>query len=140
MMVLDTSVWVAALLSRHPRHQVAVDCLAGVSEPAVAGHLLAELFAVLTRIPTKPRIVPSMARRLIAENVTARCHVVDLGQRDYEEVLARLVDWDVSGGAIYDALHVQAALKVKATQLHTFNGADFRRVWPDAGDRLVVLA
>ena len=70
--LFDTSSLVAALVAAHPAHARAVRCferaLAGSDEPLVSTHSLAELFAVLTRMPTSPRIGPDLARRLIRDN------------------------------------------------------------------------
>jgi hypothetical protein len=40
---------------------------------------------------------------------------------------------------IYDALAIQAAIKAKADPLITLNGADFRRAWPEAGERILAF-
>ena len=45
----------------------------------------------------------------------------------------------LSGGAIYDALHVRAAEKAHVKKLYTFNGRDFRRMPPSPPTELVVL-
>ncbi|MBS0261361.1 MAG: PIN domain-containing protein [Planctomycetes bacterium] len=63
-MLLDTSVLVAGMLSDHAHHSVAWPWLerakAGAFEFVVAGHSLAELYAVLTKLPRRPRISPGM--------------------------------------------------------------------------------
>ena len=140
--VFDTSVLVAAFVEGHTRH---IDALArfkkacrGDSQPYMAAHSLAELFAVLTRLPVSPRISPRLARRMIRENLRG-ARVIALSATDYRKVIDHMADLDLSGGSIYDALIVHAARKVEADRLFTLNGRDFRRLWPDAGSRLVVL-
>lgn len=139
--LLDTSVLVPAFVSRHPRHERAAEALrqALEGELLVAAHSLLETWAVLTRLPSSPRISGAMAGRLIRENLkTSR--TVTLNARDHDSILARAADLGLAGGAIYDAIVVQAAIKSAADQLLTLNGSDFRRVWPEAGERLQVLA
>ena len=137
--MLDTSVLVAAFVRRHPRHDVAIGALRRADDLTIAAHMLAETYAVLTRLPTRPRISGGVARKLIRENLTARGRVVALSARDYDAALGRMADLGLTGGAVYDALIVAAAQKAKVDRFVTFNGADFRRVWPEAGDRLAVL-
>jgi len=142
--LLDTSVLVPAFVGSLPRHAPALACyrtsLAEGNELFVAAHSLAEVYAVLTRLPVRPRISGGAARRIIRENIVARSRVVSLAARDHDAVLDRMADLGLTGGTVYDALIVQAALKAKVDKLFTFNAAHFRRVWPRAGDRLAVLA
>ncbi|VAX34835.1 hypothetical protein MNBD_UNCLBAC01-1474 [hydrothermal vent metagenome] len=67
--LFDTSVFVAAIVSSHPKHTQAFLWLRrakeGDFELYVAEHSLAELYAVLTTLPIKPRIFPSVAQKLI---------------------------------------------------------------------------
>ena len=138
--MLDTSVLVSAFVRRHPRHAVAIECLRQAGDLRIAAHSMAETFAVLTRLPTRPRITGGVARKLIRENLSSRGKLVALSPRDYDAALGRMCDLGLTGGAVYDALIVQAALKAEVIRFVTLNGSDFRRVWPEAGDRLVVLA
>lgn len=143
-LLLDTSVLIPAFVRSLPRHEMGLNCyrdaLSTGNELLVAAHSLAEVYAVLTRLPVSPRISGGVARRIIRENIGAKARVVSLGARDYDAVLDRMADLGLTGGTIYDALILQAALKAKADKLFTFNGAHFRRAWPGSEDRLVVLA
>ena len=71
--LFDTSVLVAAVVQPHPMHSRALPWLkrakAGEYDFVVATHTLAELYAVLTTLPVKPRISSSTAWRLIQENI-----------------------------------------------------------------------
>lgn len=71
--LLDTSVLVAAMVAAHPAHARSVRflerALAGRCESCVSTHSLAEIYAVLTRMPTSPRISPDVARRLVHDNL-----------------------------------------------------------------------
>ncbi|MEW6284460.1 MAG: PIN domain-containing protein [Candidatus Eremiobacterota bacterium] len=111
--LLDSSVWVPALLERHPRHEEALRHVQSGERLHVAGHSLAEVFAVLTSLPARPRISPGVARRLISESVLARSKVVTLEPADYESVLVRMADLGLAGGTVCDALVVQAGPEVR---------------------------
>jgi predicted nucleic acid-binding protein len=142
--LLDTSVLVPAFVARLQRHHAGVSCLRRARRRGntlhVAAHSLAETYAVLTRLPMRPRISGGLARKLIRENLASAAQVVALSARDYEAALGRMADLGLNGGAVYDALIVQAALKADVDRVFTFNGSDFARVWPEAGDRLEILA
>lgn len=141
--LFDTSVLVAGLSAAHAGHEVARSRLAaaarGEVDMAVSTHALAELYATLTALPTRPRVTPGQARHLIEENVLQRAAVVALDAADYAQVLDRMADLGLTSGAVYDALHVRAAEKVEADELLTFNGRDFRRMPPSDPTRLIVL-
>lgn len=133
----DTSVLVAAVLERDPRHErsrrAVRDALAEGHGMSVAGHSLAELFAVLTRIPIRPRISVPTARRLISES-TRGAVIVCLEEADYQAILDEAVEQDWSGGTIYDALIARCARIASAERFLTWNEKDFRRVWPEGAD------
>lgn len=132
--LFDTSVLVAAMVEAHPSHRSALPWLkrakAGDVAYVVSAHTLAELFSVLSTLPTSPRPTPALARRLIRENVEAGARIVALGRRDYTVVLQELADLGLSGGIVYDALIARAARKAHVDRLLTLNPDDFRRVWP----------
>ncbi len=127
----DTSVLVAAFIESHPMHKVSLKRLNNVRTGAdafiVGGHTLAELYAVLTRLPVRPAIGSALARRLIEEN-TQDAEVSVLSAKDYLRVLARMDEKGLRGGVVYDALLFHAACKGKADLLITLNEKDFRRI------------
>ena len=139
----DTSVLVAAMVEAHPAHERALRWLQGVLgkeiEFCVSAHTLAELYAVLTSLPVRPRIQPATARRLIRENVESVATVIELRAKDYREVLDDQASLALSGGTTYDALIARAARKAGAEELVTLNPKDFRRVCPDDGPRIAVV-
>jgi predicted nucleic acid-binding protein len=138
--LFDTSVLVAGMVSRHPKFRVAHGLLEQVATGKIAGlvstHSIAESFAVLTRLPHKPMIGPQDARRLLETNLAA-FEKIPLTEHDYFGVIERLESLQFSGGAIYDALIAQAALKAKAECLYSFNSAHFVRLGADVA-RLVI--
>ncbi|MBI5018036.1 MAG: PIN domain-containing protein [Deltaproteobacteria bacterium] len=133
--LFDTSVLVAAMVAAHPAHGRASAWLrkarAGEVEFLIAAHTLAELFAVLTRLPTVPRISPEVACRLVEENVASRAGVIALVAEDYRALLRRWAGLGLAGGAVYDGLIARAAERATADRLLTLNVDHFRRAWPE---------
>ncbi|MCL7453248.1 MAG: PIN domain-containing protein [Anaerolineae bacterium] len=103
----------------------------------VAAHSVAELYAVLTALPLRPRVTPEIALQVIERDVLDVLEVVPLSGQDYHSVITSLAEMRVVGGATYDALILQAARKAGAEQLVTLNQADFRRLAPDWVDSIV---
>jgi predicted nucleic acid-binding protein len=140
--ILDTSILVAAIAEAHPMHERALPWLQRAKYKEfsgyVAAHSLAELYAVLTRLPLRPPISPALAWQLIRENVLASLGIVSLQQDDYRAVIEGLASLGISGGTVYDALIVQAAVRIEADQIVTLNGDHFRRVRPDLVGRIIV--
>ena len=139
--LLDTSVLVAAIVEAHPAHEQALPWLQrtrdGSDSGLVAAHSLAELYAVLTTLPIQPRISPTVAWQLIDHNVLNVLEIISLSHDDYFAAIKRLSDLGIAGGATYDALILQAALRANADQIVTLNEKDFRRVNPDLTDKMI---
>ncbi len=125
---------VAAFEVSHPRHTVCLPWLQQAQTEQIQGliatHTLAELYSVLTRLPVRPRISPELAQRLITENLE-RFEVIPLTTEDYQMVLAQMVNFNLTGGGIYDALIAQAAVKAEANTLLTLNPNHFTRLGED---------
>jgi predicted nucleic acid-binding protein len=140
--LLDTSVLVAAMIEAHPAHERALSWLQRAKgkeiTAVVACHTLAELYAVLTRLPLQPPISPAVAWQLIQKNVLTTLEIVSLSENDYRAVLEHLSQQGVAGGATYDALIAFAASKAKVDQLVTLNEKDFLKVYPDLVEQIVV--
>ena len=137
-LLFDTSVLVAAIVEAHPHHSRALPQLQsakrGKHDFFVAAHSLAELYAVLTSLPLKPKISPLTARRLIDENVISSANIISLSAADYKNTLKELSELALTGGIVYDALVAKAAKKSRIDRLLTFNVSDFKRVWPEGED------
>jgi len=143
--LLDTSVLVAALVRSHPEHERCLPWVrrahVGEIDLVLAAHSLAELHAVLTTLPVRPRISPRTARQLVEENRLAPkpagvATVVALEATDYLTVVEEVARNGVAGGAVYDALIAKVADLAAVDHLVTLNGKDFRRVWPDGVERV----
>lgn len=139
--LFDTSVIIAALVESHPVHARAFPWLKQAKENqlelVVASHTLAELYAVLTTLPLKPRISSSVAWRLIKENVESTGKVISLTPAEYSATIKRLSEIGLIGGTIYDALIARVAQKAKVGRLLTLNIDHFKRVWQEGEDKII---
>jgi len=92
--LFDTSVLVAALVESHPMHKRAFpwlkQAIAKEFDMIVAAHTIAELYAVLSTFPIKPRISPLIARKLISENIETVAEIISLTSREYISVIKQI--------------------------------------------------
>jgi predicted nucleic acid-binding protein len=139
--LFDTSLLISAVVEAHPAHAVAFPWLQRAKDKVdtgvVAAHSLAEMYAILTRLPVRPSISPEAARQIITVDVLDSCEVVALSAADYGALLDHLADQKITGGAVYDALLLHAAWKSKVDQVITLNASDFRRLYPALAGRIV---
>ena len=105
--LFDTSVIIAASLPQHPSHTPCFVQLQAAKAAQTQGYLsthsLAELYSVLTRMPSQPRISPQAAKRLI-EGHLQYLETVSLEQADYQAAIAQMTALNLPGGGIFDAL------------------------------------
>jgi len=139
--LFDTSVVIAALVESHPMHQRAFPWLKRAKEHhfemIIAGHTIAELYAVLSTLPIRPRISPAAAWRLIHENIETIGKIVSLTAAEYSSVIKKISERGMVGGITYDALIAKVAEKSRVEKLLTLNFDHFMRVWPD-GEKIVI--
>jgi len=139
--LFDTSIIVAALVESHPMHQRVFpwfkQAKANEFELIVASHTIAELYAVLSTLPIKPRISPIIAWKLIHENIEATGKIVSLTPAEYISVIKQLSRLGMAGGITYDALIAKVAKKTKVERLLTLNTNHFKRVWPE-GEKVII--
>ena len=108
---VDSSVLIAAFATWHSDHERAR--LAITRRPTVVGHVLAETFSVLTRLPQPQRADPADVAAFLEFNLSPTPLVLDA-----DEVRAlphRLVELGISGSATYDALIALTAQRFDAT-------------------------
>jgi predicted nucleic acid-binding protein len=131
----DTSTLVAALLQQHPHHAIAFPRLQAVKAGTVQGHLtthgLAELFATLTALPLKPRLLPADVQRIIQQSVLDHFTLIPLSADHYRDAMRLTVTQNLTSGAIYDALHLIGARSTGCATLYTLNLRHFRSLAPD---------
>jgi len=139
--LFDTSVLVAAALKEHSHHLRALPWLkrahSGDIEFFICAHSLAEMYSAFTNIPTRPRISPAQAWRLIQYNVEA-AQVIELSVNDYGSAIQKVSGMGLVGGIIYDALIVHAAEKSRADHVLTFNEKHYRPICPSDGSLLLI--
>lgn len=139
--LFDTSVLVAAIVTSHPAHASAEKALqrikTGQDDGLVAQHSLAETYSILTRLPIQPKVSADAALRAIQQDVLAVFEIVALTPADYAAVIEQLANRRMTGGIIYDALIMQAAIKAEAEQVLSLNRDDFVRIAPQWADRIV---
>lgn len=137
--LLDTSTLIAAMLPDHKHHALALPWLSraksGAFEFVCSGHSLAEIYAVLTRLPRTPPISPAEAVRLIQENIPAHARIQALFGDDYVLLLEWLAQNRIGGAAVYDAVIARAGELAGVDYLVTLNVADFQCVWPAGAAR-----
>ena len=123
------------MVARHPEHDRCRGWLARVArdelELVVAAHTIAELYAVLSTLPTRPRLGPDRAWRLIEDNVLAHARVVAPSAREQTETVREIALRGLSGGVVYDALIAHVARSEQVDVLLTLNERHFRTVWPE---------
>jgi len=130
----DTSVLVAASISTHQHHAQALPVVQRVVNKKdhgfISNHAIAEMFAVLTRLPIIPRLHPGEVMRIVTDTVLPHFQTIPLTQHDYREAISLMESGGWRGGKIYDALHLRCAVKSKAERVYTFNVRDFRSLSP----------
>lgn len=131
----DTSIVIAGTVAAHPQHHRALPWLQQAYthdvRMVISSHVIAESFAVLTKLPVRPRMPASTAVHILTENIISHATIIELTQDDYTTVLARMNQLNLSGGIIYDALLLQAARKANCDALITLNEKDFVRLYPE---------
>jgi predicted nucleic acid-binding protein len=137
----DTNVLVAAFIQEHEFHAKALPLVEAVQkgrhEGYVSAHSLLETYAVLTRLPRSPRIVPAQAALLIQENVLKHFTSVALSGEAYGRLVVQLGAGGIAGGQAYDALHLECAAQCKATRIYTFNPRHFAAIAPELAERIM---
>lgn len=131
--LFDTNVLVAIAFLNHEWNALAAKQLDRVLDQEIIGclsaHTLAEFYAVATRYPKTP--MPALIAKEFLDDTLQHFEIIELGAWDYNAVIARLSKLNLVGGAIFDALIAQAALKANADQLLTFNAKHFSRLGDD---------
>lgn len=141
--LFDTSTLFAALVLTHPQHIVCFTHLqtvqAGENQGYASTHSLAELYSVITRYPTEPRVTPAEAELLITD-MLQYLQVVPLTLKNYQAAIAAMVALNLPGGGIFDAVIAQAALQIEANSLLTLNPKHFSRLSPAIAEIVQVPA
>jgi predicted nucleic acid-binding protein len=129
---LDTNVLVASVIEQHEHHQRAYAVLdrvhSGKDEGFVSAHGLAEVYAVLTKLPAPFRHTPEQALLSVEENIVKYFKITSLTATDYTGIIREAALAGVQGGTIYDAVLVKCAAKAEVEKLFTLNVRHFQSV------------
>ena len=128
----DTSVLVGAFYGDHPRHAACLRLLEDASKKTqfCAAHSVAELYAVMTRLPVRPRITPEQGL-LFVENVRDHLSVATLSAAEQFEAAAEAARRGLGGAKVYDLLTLKCALKAGAERVYTLNLPGLARWAPE---------
>ena len=131
---LDTSVLVASVVQKHESHARAYAVLdrvqTGKDEGFISAHSLAEMYAVLTKLPPPLRHGPEQALLSIEENVLKHFKITSLTASDYTALIREAALASIQGGTIYDAVLLKCAAKTEAEKIFTLNLKHFQNVAP----------
>jgi predicted nucleic acid-binding protein len=137
---LDTNVLIAAFVQDHEHHTRALPLMqkihAGHDQGFVSAHALLEVYAILTRLPRSPRIMPPQAATLIETNILGYFTVSAVAGREYGDLVRKLGQDGIVGGQAYDALHMMSAEKAGVERIFTFNVRHFTGVAPHLSNRI----
>lgn len=87
------------------------------------------MYAVLTGLPVRPRLTGSDGMAIL-DQIREKLTIVSLTQEEYLSAI-RSASKTIVGGAAYDALIAQCAVKARADVLLTWNIRDFIRLGPE---------
>jgi predicted nucleic acid-binding protein len=134
---LDTSVLVATFYTDHEHHPPSIDLFLrfGKHDACCGAHSLAEVYATLTGMPA-PRRVSGDQALLFLGNIRDQVTLVALDELEYVQVTEAAAAAGLAGGAIYDAILGQCALKANAEVIYTWNTHDFMRLPQPISDRV----
>lgn len=129
--LFDTNILVAATIEAHPNHAISLPWIQKVRNKSIQGyistHSIAELYAVMTRLPLAQPLNSQQVYDVIVNNLES-FHPVDLESSDYLEIIQNVAKLNITGGGIYDAIIAQAALKANVDVLLTMNSKHFTRL------------
>ena len=131
----DTNVLIAASVETHIHHAPAKAILericSGDDAGFVSAHSLVETFSVLSRMPTVPKLTPQDVLAILEKNFIPRFTLITLSDVDYPQALRDFAAKGMSGGRIYDFLHILAARKQPMDRIYTFNETEWKNLAPD---------
>lgn len=133
----DTSLLVPTFLEDHEHHEASLNAFlkADRRSSCCAAHSLAEVYATLTRLPGRHRLSGEQVL-LFLENIRERLALVTLGPEEYSAAVQEAATAGIVGGAVYDMLIAQCALKAHAETIYTWNVKHFQRMGPEIMRRI----
>ena len=133
----DTSVLIPTFLEDHEHHEASLDAFlkSDRRSSCCAAHSLAEVYSALTRLPGQHRLSGEQVL-LFLENIRERLMLVTLDPEEYFAAVQEAAANGIVGGAIYDALLAQCALRAHAKTIYTWNASHFQRLGPEIARRV----
>jgi len=133
----DTSVLVPLFYRDHVHHGPSQELFIRFNQSTgcCGAHSLAEVYATLTRMPGKRRISGEQAMLFIG-NIRERLSIMALNSEEYARALQASAVRGIVGGAIYDAMLAQCALKAKAETIYTWNVRHYAQCGPEVVGRV----
>jgi len=102
MILCDTNILIAAMIEAHPNHSISLPWIVKLKSKVINGyistHSIAELYAVMTRLPLS-KLSPQQVHDVIVNNLQD-FHTIDLESSDYLEVLKNITQLNIIGGGI----------------------------------------
>jgi predicted nucleic acid-binding protein len=129
--LFDTSSLIPLLVANHSDHSKSLSLYNQYKDQKadfyICSHSIAELYRTLTwKVPIFD-FSPEEAEDAI-QDILAIFSPINLTEREYQEVIKRMVELSLTGAIINDGLISYAAAKVDVDVLITFNFKDFERV------------
>jgi predicted nucleic acid-binding protein len=122
----DSSALVPVFYADHQHHEASAKVyLAATKDDFCARRSLGEVYTILTGLPVRPRITGPEAISVVGQ-IRERMTLVSLNDSEYLSALDSASP-SVVGGAFYDWLIAQCAIKAGATSLITWNVKHFNR-------------
>lgn len=130
--LFDTSILIAGTFKSHVHHSQSVPWLHTATDRKIKAfistHNLAELYTHISKPLYDIAASPASAQQLITQWIVPYFQTIELNRKDYQKAIGRVVERSLRGAIIYDALHIQAALKKKVDAIITLNETDFARL------------
>jgi predicted nucleic acid-binding protein len=120
---------VSAFYGDHPRHAACLRLPEDASKKTYfcAAHFVAELYAVMTHLPVRPRITPEQGL-LFVENVRDNLSAITISAAEQFEAVSGATRRGLGGGKVYDLPTLKCALKAGAEQIYTLNLQEFTQL------------
>lgn len=133
----DTSALIPVFLEDHEHHEPSLNVFLRADKKSgwFGVHSLAEIYATVTRLPGKHRLSGDQVL-LFLDNLIERMNPIALNPDEYSRVIKSSASRGTVGGAIYDALLAECALKAKADLIYSWNIRHFQQFGPEVVKRL----
>ncbi|HKM68395.1 MAG TPA: PIN domain-containing protein [Candidatus Acidoferrum sp.] len=133
----DTSALIPVFNENHVHHGPSFQAFLSANKKTCccAAHSLAEIYAVLTRLPGKNRLSGDQAL-LLLEEVSFRLTLIALTGEEYLLSVKQAASRGITGGGVYDYLLFCCAQKAKAETIYTWNLKHFQQFDPDNNHRV----